>query len=100
MGSYKKVNKTKKIVPHKASAKTKTKARPSLMPPPPPTATNLVDTQPRCHVEVSASGYGIVKATKGPPLEKRHTCARPSKKLVIRRRKNFSRILIAMAWLL
>ena len=55
-----------KLLPRKGSQTTKAKARP-LLSPPEPTATNVIDTQPRLHVNLSASGYGVAIATKGGP---------------------------------
>ena len=56
----------KKIVPRKVSKTTKAKPRP-LLSPPEPSATNVIDTQPRLHVNHSACGYGVAIATKGGP---------------------------------
>ena len=51
-------------------AKSSSKKTPSLKPPA-PNPTNQFDNQPRLHVAVSNSGYGIAYATSGPPSGKK-----------------------------
>ena len=84
MAKPKKVTQTQaKTIKNEAKHKLKEKARnvkklvaksskktPSLKPPA-PNPTNQFDNQPRLHVAVSNSGYGIAYATSGPPSGKK-----------------------------